>query len=387
MIYIRFAGISMLAFFLMSGNLLAIPGLALPTQSQWVVAILAAMFAMMPILLVRASYEIFWALAATAVFGFFIYTAPAVPISTAYSSIKANKVLIIFAFCVLLPIILIRSERHLRFFFRIYIFISLVVVAAAATQLGSLSQERLILGEDGNPIWLARAAGFVVVYFTLLYINKKVPFWLTAACGGISLLVVFATGSRGPFLALLIALVLSILGRRRGGYLFNGKLLLIGGALGLAALGTALFASEWVDRVWSLEDSGRLGLYQLALEAIFAEPSGIGVGGFSTLGYFDYPHNLMLETVVELGWLAGGVAVIGLVYCWKRLVRIKFISIETQILYALFIYAFVNSMFSGDMASAKELYLTAALGFVLSRRQTALSEMWGPRKTHLNKIA
>ncbi|MEZ4698176.1 MAG: O-antigen ligase family protein [Rhodothermales bacterium] len=94
---------------------------------------------------------------------------------------------------------------------------------------------------------------------------------------------------------------------------------------------------------------------------------GIGTGGFASLyGYEfrEYPHNVFLEVVLELGVLGfavlmGLVAVVLLMmYRRRKMARTSF---YIQGLFGLWLYSMFNAMVSGDIASNEALWVFGGL--------------------------
>lgn len=115
----------------------------------------------------------------------------------------------------------------------------------------------------------------------------------------------------------------------------------------------------------------RYVLYPTVIEAIKNNfPFGTGFGNTKTaltsLNYYlklDYPHNIMLEIILEEGLL---IAIIFLILTLKWLTSI-FVkdryNCHTLLYYSLFIFALVGSMFSGDIAGNYNLFIFGFLAY------------------------
>jgi O-antigen ligase len=249
------------------------------------------------------------------------------------------------------------------------------------------------LKELGSPITLSRVIGLGVVAL-LIPVMGEGPWRLSAfqrivSFGlGLGLLAVIPLlGNRGAFFAcissLLLTLALMTLHRRgRGGL----RLVLTIGAVGLFLLGilkmpTDSFAFGRVDyfleKTVASYDSGRLSRFESAFQ-MFLDTNGLGVGtgGFATRyatsqgsrvelqleGGRDYPHNVILEVGSELGALGLVVLGVWLLLCVKGLKRLaQSGSTSTGLLVAFWIYAILNAMVSGDVASNSAIWIFGAI--------------------------
>ena len=251
----------------------------------------------------------------------------------------------------------------------------------------------LELRELGSPITLSRVIGLGVVALLIPAMGegpwRLSPFQRIVSFGlGLGLLAVIPLlGNRGAFFAcissLLLTLALMTLHRHgRGG----PRLVLTIGAVSLFLLGilkmpTDSFAVGRVDyfleKTAASYDSGRLSRFDSAIQ-MFLDTKGLGVGtgGFATRyattqgsrvelqleGGRDYPHNVILEVGSELGALGLIVLGVWLSLCVKGLKRLaQSGSTSTGLLVAFWIYAILNAMVSGDVASNSAIWLFGAI--------------------------
>src|SRR5690606_38153772 len=105
--------------------------------------------------------------------------------------------------------------------------------------------------------------------------------------------------------------------------------------------------------------SGRLGLYEFAINLFVSNPFGIGFGGFERQYNVDrvsYPHNIILESLVEGGLLFTIVLFTIIFVSLLKAIRISRNTFGSYIfLFSLLVYSLVNAMLSGDLTSPKEL--------------------------------
>ncbi|MFC3834804.1 MULTISPECIES: O-antigen ligase family protein [Deinococcus] len=305
--------------------------------------------------------------------GVAVLTAPEVTYMTPYSDSKQTLVLLTLAFTLILPPLLIQARDHLRQYLNALGLVCVLIVAGTLPALPSIVSEsgRLAIGEDGNPIWLARAAGIAALWVGVSVLTGRLrrP-WLWALAPILGIIVL--TGSRGPLASLLIvlALLLPLLVRR---------VTLPGLAVMLASAGAGLavfFNPMVLDGVlarFAREDrygvtSGRDTLWAITTGWIQDVPGGIGLGGLaaSLMPYARYPHNIVLETFAELGWVAGTGLVIALGLALYRLARAaRSRQFEEVMLLGVFLFALGNALVSGDLTGPKELYIAAALSVMV----------------------
>jgi O-antigen ligase len=193
-----------------------------------------------------------------------------------------------------------------------------------------------------------------------------------------------STGSKGPLIALSLGLlftfrksVFEILSKKK--FLVNLYLI---GMLAIPFfffLGNLVSSNDTLERFSSFfsgekEDVTRQGLYEFTTNLIKGHPNGIGVGHFIDYnGLFDYPHNIILETFVEWGWIFGAYFLFLLIISLFVLMK-NANNIENRALLGFFVMAVTNAMFSGDITSPKEMYISSLialniLGVMLKRKK------------------
>lgn len=191
------------------------------------------------------------------------------------------------------------------------------------------------------------------------------------------------TGSRGPLVSLFIAGASIFTIKLRDTItsikklvLFSLTPLLLGicGYVGLkllipTSIATRFFAPS-ASGIYEDGVATRSVLYELTFKWILENPLGIGIGNFHSYifpyyTYIYYPHNLLLEFFVELGWLFGIYFTITVIIAILCLVRHAKKNIAYQGILGLLIMSFANSMFSGDMTSPKALYVLLPLSLSL----------------------
>ncbi|MDX2004288.1 MAG: O-antigen ligase family protein [Meiothermus sp.] len=309
----------------------------------------------------------------------FCFISPDAELGFAKTGLFVLRVLIpLLGFIWLLPI----TKQELRVMFN-SILMGSVLVAVGLFAFGDIAAERV--GADASPITMGRAIGLgAVLCITMFLTNLRTNSWVVwgyLALGLVLLFTILFTGSRGPLLAVGVALLAILLLAQSGA---KSKLFSF---LRLALLGAAIFAAQSftpvdslqfrsVNRVFSYletlgtnsSDLARIRFVEVALNEIQrGNLIGVGTGGFTYLmGSLDYqyPHNVLLEVLVEQG-LLGLLAL--LVLFVPTLSRLLSLAIRargepyTVYVVGLFVYSLTNALASGDIGRNQLLWLAMAL--------------------------
>jgi O-antigen ligase len=256
--------------------------------------------------------------------------------------------------------------------------ISAITVAVLLVVLGAQGVHGRFSLLGLNPIASGRVATLITVICLALLFARKGPsrttavLWIGATLGIASAAL---TGSRGPLVALaasVVVLVVLLMRRRR---VRRGAIVafaFLAGSLVLVGLQSDLTP---VERIFGAGDSGRTTILQEAWAVYLDNPGGVGWGsyGLVTGESIDpfaraYPHNIVLELLVE----GGLVAVIGfalLVIVAFRSAANAALGSQTVVPYvvlAVTVYAFANALSSSDIVGNRMLWV--ALGLCLSVR-------------------
>lgn len=261
---------------------------------------------------------------------------------------------------------------------------------AAAAEAG-LSRAALVL-EGANTIGTSRILGTGAVILLVVALTATTTRWwqrvVCLAVGSGLTATMLATGSRGPLLgvALGIAVVLLVspsLRRRR----VRG-LLAVALATAAAYWWSASRSAESVDRALGWITGGRdtstqarQQLWDIAFDHAKRDPFGVGWGGFADLDSvpsdLPYPHNFVLEVLVEGGWLVGGAAVIFVIASLWRLTRQAATPAGAAVL-ALGIFTVTNAMASGDINDNRLMWMILSSAWVSTRLSQPQSQFASP---------
>lgn len=237
-----------------------------------------------------------------------------------------------------------------------------------------------------DPISLGRSAGFCVLYAFLILNAWRGAAWTRLLFPALLLLaglgVMFASGSRGPLIALSVALLgLFVWERslaRRFRIVILALLALVLGSLtasyltqnGVASSARVLAFLQGdvnVDR----SAQTRSLVYEDALGWITQHPLGSGQAASDVYipNSLRYPHNLPLEIQLEGGIVSTLLFIAAVVLAYRNAARSTGNPARVLILSAM-TYFLVNSLFSGDMSSNRLLFLLLALAAVMPRVPT-----------------
>ena len=290
---------------------------------------------------------------------------------------------------------LLRGNNKIRNFMAAYIAVSLVTVFDVLQRSPKPGDDAIsVVGSDYLTIGSVMATAFIMI-FLYFFLSAKSPvrraFYLLVP-GLATLYVLMASGARGPFLSLILTLLIIILIARRP-HVYSRRLTFWVCAL-LAAGGVylAIDFGEFsrMSRRLSLFDEGggdsvniRISMIKSALQAMSTMPYfliGLGIGGFSWYygvlnsagNLYTYPHNILLELGSETG-IFGLAAIILLLY-WSSRKAYSLVKNATGDNYyiaititSIFIFAVLNALKSGDLNDHRLLYIMIGAIYALER--------------------
>lgn len=304
-------------------------------------------------------------------------------VPTAYADDKTTSLLM------LLPLCLIAPFQVLRYKIQRQVFLGTLAVCAVlsgalildggeqAAIAAQLSSEVMIL-EGANTISTARIVGtgaIVLIMVALTMGGGRRWLRLGFLATGLALIVVMAaTGSRGPLAAIVAAIAVLILvapimrGRR-----FRSLLVIGVGAIGALywagsrSIVESNRAFSWLAGERDSSTSTREYIWDISMDYVSRHPMGTGWGGFSTIPdapiTIAYPHNLFLELVLEAGWFIGALAVLFVLASLWLMMRRSTEPVAAA-LFALAVFAFINAMVSGDLNDNRLLWMLLATAWV-----------------------
>ncbi len=303
--------------------------------------------------------------------------------STMYSTDKVLRfgILTGWAFLGMSLIISVEVQRAKRLFLFLFGYGLLMALLAIKQFFGDGGGLDFVIVLENTHIALGRITGMaaILAFIGCLYAKRRCLKFFYAATFVILIAAVIISGSRGPTLAVILTLMLSMVlvlwgGKdkfyRRRSFSVLGLIFVFSifayhiGLLDLAITRFSLLFSQPTEGTSGF----RLDVYSQALTMWLNSPvAGVGIGGFPVeQGYGDariYPHNIVFEVLAELGLV--GLVLLGLFFyiCFKALPPLKVLVRHpiplTSLL--LFVYLFFNALVSGDINDNRLLFAFAGL--------------------------
>ena len=266
-----------------------------------------------------------------------------------------------------------------------------------STAVTDQSGDRLVFGDVGNTILTSRFLLNGAIILLLAALLGVWPRWRVPAVVAGALLVAIAAsiGSRGPVIALVLALVFTVVAvavrePRRLGHL----VLLVAAGIALFPLvslpteSRSRLQNATRDPVGTLQFDERGPLYQRAIDLTASHPLfGVGTGGYEASGNTlegageSYPHNLFLETSSEFGIpvaLLLGASVVALLAALLPRAWIAAGPFEhslMQLVVGLFLINLIAAQFTGDFNDNRTFWAAFGLAWlVASHRLTEPSD-------------
>ncbi|MBS4190671.1 O-antigen ligase family protein [Bacillus sp. FJAT-49705] len=317
------------------------------------------------------------------IFGLLLFSYMFTP-SQIYATEKIIKFAVVTMPAIVFPFFLFKDKQSIV---RFLLYLSVLSVILSAVMLPSIFLRGSSIGfigfNDGNYQGLARLNGVALIILIFLFLigesSKKVKLISFFSIILVSF-VLFSTGSRMPLVAFALSLIYALYKsvRIKRGFIYirkGTKVLLASIILGsviLVGLATKGFFDTIIYRfsVLFTESSsadGRTERMESAFDTfqnhvIF----GGGIGSFplyySGLDASDYPHNIVLEILSELGLV--GLFIFSLYFILSiyrgmilKIDRSRFNNSVHLTVICLFIYYLANSMVSGDINSNRALYV------------------------------
>ena len=276
---------------------------------------------------------------------------------------------------------LLANERRRRYW------VMWFVVLGAAVLLNGLIFPNLevtlgrLAAEGSNTITAGRATGAaLVIAFSLLLVSRGASRIALAALAVVFAYGMLESGSRGPVFAAALAVVaVAVFVSRQGK---SRRILLVAIGLVVAWLFITRSSSSGIERIQGAFASdgsataSRDAIWAAATRYISDVPqsfTGVGWANFSSVlrngealdsGDRQYAHNVVLETLVEGGWIAGLATVVFVVLSLVRLRR-QAVTPVGVVLFAMGVYFVVNAMVSGDVNDNRMMWATLALSWIV----------------------
>lgn len=365
--------------------------------------VLAAAVTLFVLLRRRLALEQSWS---PLLIGFALFT-PALFATSLANSYSLTKTRALFTLCFLAaaaPMVLLRSEPRQVGFVRMLGAFSVLISAwlLIGGAVGGVGRGGLQV-EDANPIAIGRMAclGSVVFALTVLRARGR-PRLLSLAGFVVCTVAAVATGSRGPLAAAVIAVALVFVltgsGRSTLVSILTGSnrstlvSILTGSRLSwprrvmtmaVLAVGAWLVVTQFalksaLDRIFTAgggaSDVVRVRLATESLNIAWNNWGGVGWGDLGdylssaartvSQGSVQYPHNVIIEALVE-GGVFGLLGLLMMLWVsWRRL-QTNAVSLNGQIMLGLWILALGSALTSGDLIGNRLMWMMVGVGLAL----------------------
>lgn len=286
--------------------------------------------------------------------------------SAGYGQQKVEQTFTLGFLAYLAPLFILRSRRDVtRFLWLFSLLGGLMAILALSGHVNPTEFGRYAV-LNTTTITTGRVIGFALIVIFMFTLGRIVPILPGVIAIGVLSYAMVGTGARGPLLALVMALIVAALvhrtnvnfQRHRGAIVVITLIVLF-----LLAYKAAPYYSQ--IRILTFGDSGsaRIVAWRATLDAIPTHPFGIGWGNWqsfvgsisSTENQLIYPHNLILEVLLEGGWIAG----LGLLMMLARVGVRAYRQTNDYVgrsLFALYVFFLVNSLVSDDLKGARILF-------------------------------
>lgn len=207
-----------------------------------------------------------------------------------------------------------------------------------------------------NPIQVSRLISIAVII--LLHLSKKSKIFLLPV--PLFIVMMLSTGSKGPLIALIVAIFFL--------YGLKFKSVVMASVTGWFALklGAMFLPSHTWERVsllWNgIDEPVRTLMYKTCLRLIPEDFMGYGVGYFASTEIGLYPHNYVLETFLEAGWIPGIYLIFLLCLGAILLHRLKKHNSIYGLALSLYMLEIVLCLFTGDITGLKLFYIFLTVG-------------------------
>lgn len=294
---------------------------------------------------------------------------PAVALSDVddYSVTKMVTLFTITLTLAIAPFYLLREESQRLAFLRALAIIAVIlaVLALLSPTTSATYTNRLTL-EGADTIGTARVSMAGAVILVLAAFQRGIKPILRVgmiALAGITAMLGVLSGSRGPVIAgvaaiLVVILIAPALAKYRGRALVGA--LFVGGIVVWIAIQNQ---SDGLNRILSIllgdtdtSSNVRSNLWQDGVNRLLNNPVGVGWGGYADPGsIYRYPHNLFIEIGIEAGWLillAFALLVVATIIRGIRVAK----NAAGMIFLGLFIFSIINVLVSADINGTRLLW-------------------------------
>lgn len=199
-----------------------------------------------------------------------------------------------------------------------------------------------------NAIWFSRFIGMLILIILCngkLNMSTLAKYSLTLAIG---FFLMFAGGSRGPVISVLIVFFI------RQSYFISKKnlLLLVITVISIVSIGF-IFIGGYLFETDFYSIYARFDLFNALSDFDFQYLMGSGIGSFALLisgvDMTYYPHNIFLEIFFENGLIG--------IFLFSLMLYLFIRSFKPNVINLLFVYYLITSLVSGDIPGNNNLFI------------------------------
>lgn len=247
---------------------------------------------------------------------------------------------------------------------RIGLVLTLMAGVQALTSNITYDERLTMLGAEGGNFF-SRIVGMAAVVFAVQIGRGERPVWLFAVGLGIASIVIILSGSRHATISTAIAVGLVLILSPRRAFMLSLSLCLV--AAGVAILlflpteTQEFLHTRYIDQLVNTVYLARRDiLYDQVVAFWQSSPVfGHGIGSFSLISDWDYPHNLFMEVLSEFGIVGGILLFVPLIYFLiVSVVRRRYVDHCTLGVFVLF---FIAAQVSGDIFDSRMVFLLPVL--------------------------
>ena len=308
-----------------------------------------------------------------------------------YGLVKSSRFATLGLVAFLAPVVFANSMKEIKLMIWIVIIGGVVLAVGTliephASVLRESAPERATFLES-DPLSTAAAMGAATIacslFATMVHTSRRLKIVSVAAIP-LLLGVMITTGSRGPFIGILLTWLVAIFICYKQMSKVWFPLFVIAGAIALSMLFVKLpeISTERIARIWrsgyelKSASQSRMEMFIWAASRFIEQPVlGHGTGAFAVdRGGIDerkYPHNIILELLYEQGVVGAAVlcAFLWLIFRrWRQAANLVKSYLLTPEIYGavhlaglLFLFTFTQAMKSGDVDGNRIMFFYAGL--------------------------
>jgi O-antigen ligase len=207
---------------------------------------------------------------------------------------------------------------------------------------------------------------FFICIITIYYNRYKIMRFISVMVATVSLFIMLIAAERGPVVGLLVALISFVITKTKIGKSYKPLIILFTFIILTYIMKPERFGI--IDRFYDLENYQSYERYDyilISIDMFFKKPIlGYGILGFSSQTGMQYPHNIILEFMVEYG-------IIGLLALYLMLsdcIKVVYKCLRNQnanyyeiALSLCWIALFISSLFSGNISGNRYFYAVSGI--------------------------